>query len=85
MDIEAWRVEGLMEASAELEGIAERTAALEMALIREYLGAHPPSQLAPETIEQAWKDALLYAALRLEEIAARAHMIDGLHDRPRCM
>ncbi len=62
--------------------IAEPTAALEMAFIKEYLGAHTPTRAQ---VEQMWKDALLFAALKLEEVAAKAHLMDALHKRPRCM
>jgi hypothetical protein len=74
-----------MEAPTVDAGIVERTAALEKTLISEYLAAHARSELTPEQSEQVWKDALLYAALRLEEVTARAHLLDGLRGRPTVM
>jgi hypothetical protein len=76
-----------MEALPQAMGIAERTAALEKALINEYLGDHAPPghPLTREQAEQMWKDALLHAALKLEEVRARAHLLDTLHERPTCM
>ncbi len=76
-----------METLLEAMGIAERTAALEKALINEYLGDHTPPgrSLTREQADQMWKDALLYAALKLEEVRARAHLLDTLHERPTCM
>ena len=75
-----------MESLSDTMPITEPTAALEMVLVREYVSDHTPKYpLTSREVEHIWKDALLFAALRLEEIAARAHMLDGLHDRPRCM
>ena len=75
-----------METLSETMPITEPTAALEMVLIREYVSEHTPKYPLPSReVEHIWKDALLFAALRLEEIAARAHMLDELHDRPKCM
>jgi hypothetical protein len=75
-----------MDELSETMAVAEPTAALEMAFIKEYLGSHLPTR-APtrEQVEQTWKDALLFAALKLEEVAAKAHLVDRLHERPRCM
>jgi hypothetical protein len=75
-----------MQALPKAMGIADPNAALEMAFIKEYLGDHTPKcPLTREEGEQIWKNALLYAALRLEEVAARAHLVDALHGRPRYM
>jgi hypothetical protein len=61
-------------------GIEEPTAALELAFIEEFLrGYRLTHPLAREEAEKEWREAVLYAALRLEEVAARAHMVDGLH------
>jgi hypothetical protein len=64
----------------EAEGLQEPTAALELAFIEEFLRGYRLSHpLVREEAEREWREAVLYAALRLEEVAARAHMVEGLH------
>jgi hypothetical protein len=75
-----------MDKQPDVMPITEPTAALEMAFIREYLRDHKPQcSLTPEQVERQWRDALLFAALKLEEISAKAHILKGLDDHPRCM
>jgi hypothetical protein len=68
-------------------GIAEPNAELEMALVREYLAGHqhPARALTVSEAEKVWKDALLYASLRLELVRARAHLLGMLHNQPTGM
>ncbi len=61
---------------------AQPAADLEMAFIREYLHAHVPAHpLTPEEEKRRWRDAMLYASLKMEEVTSRAHLMKGLHDR----
>ncbi|OQA37516.1 MAG: hypothetical protein BWY52_03366 [Chloroflexi bacterium ADurb.Bin325] len=63
------------------EGSTQPSADLEMAFIREYLNAHPPTRpLTPEEEKRRQRDAMLYAALKMEEIAGRARLMKGLQD-----
>ncbi len=61
-------------------------AALERAFIEEYLLAHGTRTallhtLPPDVAEQLFADACAVAAVRLAEVAARAHYIHQLHGR----
>ncbi len=61
-------------------------AALEMALIREYLAAHPCNERMTEAErDKIWRDALLHACLRREEMRARARLVGELGHEPRGM
>ena len=60
-------------------------AVLEKALMEEYLHERGYSleklkELPKEMVEQLMKDATRYASLKLEEIKARAHFVDEIHD-----
>jgi hypothetical protein len=60
--------------------LEEPTAALELAFIEEFLrGYRLTHPLVREEAEREWREAVQYAALRLEEVSARAHMVEGLH------
>lgn len=66
----------------EAAGLKEPTAALELAFIEEFLRNYRLSNpLLPEEAEREWREAVLYASLRLEEVAARARMVEGLQVR----
>ena len=60
-------------------------AVLEKALMDEYLHEHGYSlkklnELPKEMVEQLMKEATRYASLKMEEIHARAHFVDEIHD-----
>ena len=60
-------------------------AVLENALMEEYLHEHGYSleklkELPKEMVEQLMKDATRYASLKMEEVKARAHFLQELHD-----
>lgn len=64
----------------------EPKVALENALIEEYLVEQGYSleklKVLPErVVKQLMKEASRYASLRLEEIEARAHLVEEMHDR----
>ncbi len=69
-----------MKPLEEAASLQEPTAALELAFIEEFLrGYRLKHPLVRAEAEREWREAVLYAALRLEEVAARAHMVEGLH------
>jgi len=60
-------------------------AVLEKALMEEYLHERGYSleklkELPKEMVEQLMKEATRYASLKMEEIQARAHFVDEIHD-----
>jgi len=60
-------------------------AVLEKALMDAYLHEHGYSleklkELPKEMVEQLMKEATRYASLKMEEIQARAHFVDEIHD-----
>ena len=60
-------------------------APLEKALIQEYLKEQGYSleklkELPKEIAEKLMKDASQYASLKMEEVKARAHFIEEIHD-----
>ena len=60
-------------------------AVLEKALMEEYLHERGYSleklkELPKEMAEQLMKEATRYASLKMEEIQARAHFVDEIHD-----
>lgn len=60
-------------------------AVLEKALMEEYLHGRGYSleklkELPKELVEKLMKEATRYASLKLEEIKARAHFVDEIHD-----
>ncbi len=67
------------------EPVEDRNAFLEKSLIEEYLHEKGYSledlkKLPAETAEKLMKEASQYASLKLEEVEARAHFIQELHD-----
>lgn len=69
-----------MKTKPKTVSLQDPAAALELAFIAEYLKwqrlADPTQRDAADKI---WKNAVLHAALRLEEVCARARMVEGLH------
>ena len=64
----------------------EPKAAMEKALIEEYLAEQGYSlkklNKLPERVrKQLMKEASKYASLKLEEIEARAHLVEEIHDK----
>ena len=60
-------------------------AVLEKALIEEYLHEHGYSleklkELPKEMTQMLMKDATRYASLKMEEVKARAHLVEEIHD-----
>jgi hypothetical protein len=67
------------------EPFEDRYAMLEKALIKEYLHemglTHEDLKKMPaEVVEKLMKEASQYASLKMEEVEARAHFIQDLHD-----
>ncbi len=64
----------------------EPKVAMEKALIEEYLVSQGYSleklhELPERVAKQLMKEASKYASLKLEEIQARAHFVEEIHDR----
>ena len=64
----------------------EQKAAMEKALIEEYLAEQGYSleklkELPERVAKQLMKEASRYASLKLEEIEARAHLVEEIHDK----
>ena len=60
--------------------------AMEKALIEEYLAEQGYSReklkdLPERVVKQLMKEATRYASLKLEEIQARAHLVEEIHDK----
>jgi len=60
-------------------------ASLEKALIEEYLGEQGYSlgklkHLPERVVKQLMKEATRYASLKMEEIEARAHLVEEMHE-----
>ncbi len=70
------------EADAAVGGSADANAELEMALIQQYLARHRRNLdvLSPEQAERLRKEAVLYAALQMEMVKARANLLGSLHN-----
>jgi hypothetical protein len=67
------------------EPVEDRNALLERALIEEYLHekgySHEALKTLPaDVVEKLMKAASQYASLKMEEVSARAHFIQDLHD-----
>jgi len=67
------------------EHIYDPNALLEQALIEEYLHSKGYSweglkKLPAELVETLMKEATRYASLKMEEVKARAHFVQELHD-----
>lgn len=67
------------------EPVEDRNALLEQALIEEYLHEKGYShedlkKLPADVVEKLMKEASQYASLKMEEVEARAHFIQELHD-----
>ncbi len=68
------------------ENMNDPNAVLEKALIEEYLHEHGYSLeqlkgMPKEVVEQLMKDATRYAALKMEEVKAKAHFVEEIHER----
>ena len=64
----------------------EPKVAMETALIEEYLDDQGYSleklkHLPERVVKQLMKEATRYASLKMEEIEARAHLLEEIHDR----
>lgn len=64
----------------------EPKAALEKALIEEYLieqgySLEKLKELPERVVKQLMKEATKYASLKLEEIEARAHLVEEIQDK----
>jgi len=69
----------------ETQKMEDPNAVLEKALMDEYLHERGYSlvklkELPKEMVEQLMKDATRYASLKMEEIKARAHFVEEIHD-----
>jgi hypothetical protein len=74
-----------MEVDMDNQRMEDPNAALEKALMEEYLHERGYSLeklkgLPKEMVEQLMKAATRYASLKMEEIQARAHFVDEIHD-----
>jgi hypothetical protein len=68
-----------------VEPIEDPNALLERALIEEYLKekgyTHEELKKLPaELVEKLMKEASQYASLKMEEVEARAHFVEEIHD-----
>lgn len=64
----------------------EPKVAMEKALIKEYLNEQGYSleklkELPERVVKQLMKEATKYASLKMEEIEARAHLVEEIHDK----
>ena len=71
--------------SEQAELIEDPNALLENALIKEYLKEKGYShedlkKLPADLVEKLMKEATQYASLKMEEVQARAHFINDLHE-----
>lgn len=74
-----------MEVDMDNQQMEDPNAVLEKALMEEYLHERGYSleklkELPKEMVEQLMKEATRYASLKMEEIQARAHFVDEIHD-----
>ena len=74
-----------MEVDMDNQQMEDPNAVLEKALMDEYLHERGYSleklkELPKEMFEELMKDATRYASLKMEEIQARAHFVDEIHD-----
>jgi hypothetical protein len=74
-----------MEADMDNQKMEDPNAVLEKALIEEYLHEHGYSleklkEMPKEMVQMLMKDATRYAALKMEEVKARAHFVEEIHD-----
>jgi hypothetical protein len=74
------------EADMVVKELDEPKAAMEKALIEEYLMGQGYSLeklhgLPERVVKQLMKEASKYASLKLEEIEARAHLVEEIHDK----
>jgi phosphotransacetylase len=68
------------------ENMHDPNAVLEKALMEEYLHERGYSLeklkgLPKEMVEQLMKDATRYASLKMEEVKAKAHFVEEIHER----
>jgi hypothetical protein len=69
----------------EIDPLEDPNAVLEKALIEQYLEEQGYSleklkDLPKELVEKLMKEASQYASLKMEEVEARAHFVDEIHD-----
>jgi len=67
------------------QNMEDPNAVLEKALLEEYLHGRGYSleklkEMPKEMVEMLMKEATRYASLKMEEIQARAHFVDEIHD-----
>jgi hypothetical protein len=82
----ALRVTKGTEADMVAKQLDEPRAAMEKALIEEYLleqgySLEKLKELPEQVAKQLMKEASKYASLKLEEIEARAHLVEEIHDK----
>lgn len=68
-----------------VEPVEDRNAIMEKALIEEYLrekgcSLETLNQFPVETAQRLMKEASQYASLKMEEVEARAHFVQELHN-----
>lgn len=71
--------------NGQVEPAADPNAPLERALMDEYLHTKGYSledlkKLPKDLVEELMKEASQYASLKMEEVAARSHLINELHE-----
>lgn len=68
------------------ENMNDPNAVLEKALMEEYLHERGYSleklkEMPKEMVEQLMKDATRYASLKMEEVKAKAHFVEEIHEQ----
>ncbi|HEX6269418.1 MAG TPA: hypothetical protein VFZ43_04235 [Anaerolineales bacterium] len=68
-----------------IQAMEDPNAVLEKALMEEYLHEQGYSleklkELPKEIVEKLMKEASRYASLKMEEVEARAHFVEEIHD-----
>jgi len=74
-----------MEVDVDRQALKDPNAVLEKALIEEYLHEQGYSfaalnELPKEIAEKLMRGASRYASLKMEEVKARAHFVEEIHD-----
>jgi uncharacterized membrane-anchored protein YjiN (DUF445 family) len=77
--------QSLVEVDVDNQKMEDPNAVLEKALMEEYLHERGYSleklkELPKEMVEELMKDATRYASLKMEEVKARAHFVEEIHD-----
>jgi hypothetical protein len=75
----------MLEVDMDTQPMEDPNAVLEKALIEEYLQEQGYSreklrELPKEIVEKLMKEASQYASLKMEEVEARAHFVEEIHD-----